>query len=215
MSDNKIYSNFMQVIAESVDTQNVIKLDWDVHIDHKSYQVVKVINPKAFGFVIGDNECSGLSLWAYPRGHKPTIENLVAYTLDDSGIWGIRTKNSGWVKPYPYRHTYSSCNVIITRNGDDFYNLYGNDMTNLVIEALNIINKIKIHPLQFSNYNWFQRSIDRNVKYMGNNAKIIGFANLGFEKVVLKLIEGEDEGSTFAISIFTDTIDWNETTEDK
>ena len=186
---------------------------WDLVLDGKEYKVIRIkgyIHTRGAGYES--------DLYAYPRGEEPNYNNLVKYNLKEPVCWGIRTDNSNYVEssvgdPYAFNHN----KVIITRNGKDFCEC------NTVIEALNRIDEIKIHPLKLNNYKFDENCIGCKIWYREQQAIIskyidgearIEIVHDGKHKFKtpdsLKALSDHcDEISSFKISIFDGCIYWN------
>ena len=186
---------------------------WDLVLDGKEYKVIRIkgyIHTRGAGYES--------DLYAYPRGEEPNYNNLVKYNLKEPVWWGIRTDHSNYVEssvgdPYAFNHN----KVIITRNGKDFCEC------NTVIEALNRIDEIKIHPLKLNNYKFDENCIGCKIWYREQQAIIskyidgearIEIVHDGKHKFKtpdsLKALSDHcDEISSFKISIFDGCIYWN------
>lgn len=186
---------------------------WDLVLDGKEYKVIRIkgyIHTKGVGY---END-----LYAYPRGEEPNYNNLVKYNLEEPVCWGIRTDNSNYVEssvgdPYACNHN----KVIITRNGKDFCEC------NTVIEALNRIDEIKIHPLKLNNYKFDESCIGCKIWYREQKAIIskyidgeacIEIVPDGKDKFKIPdslkaLSDYCDEVPSFKISIFNSCISWD------
>ena len=186
---------------------------WDLVLDGKEYKVIRIkgyIHTRGAGYES--------DLYAYPRGEEPNYNNLVKYNLKEPVCWGIRTDNSNYVEssvgdPYAFNHN----KVIITRNGKDFCEC------NTVIEALNRIDEIKIHPLKLNNYKFDENCIGCKIwyreqqaiisKYIDGEARIEivhdGKHKFKTPNSLKALSDNCDEISSFKISIFDGCIYWN------
>lgn len=160
----------IKLIDEGTDltTLEMRKMDWDVMVYEKPYQVVRIEGyVHTIGGLHGEND-----LWMYPRDEALTYENLIQYNCDDCGVcWGIKYEPHNYIThkwDESESHTYGG--ATITRNGEDFYFCRRG-----IDEARVLINRFKEHPLSLNSIGWKEKAIGRKVWWRSEPAIITSF----------------------------------------
>ena len=144
------------------------KMDWDVVMNGKPFQVVRIEGyVHTIGGKWGDN-----NLWAYPRDEEPTYENLIEYNSERPVMWGIKFNPHHYMKSkWDETEMRYSGAVTITRNGEDFYTLFGG-MNYGIDKARVLISEIEQHPLGFNEIDYDKNIIGRKVWWRSQPAII-------------------------------------------
>lgn len=143
------------------------KVDWDVVMNGKPFQVVRIEGyVHTIGGKYGDN-----NLWAYPRDEEPSYENLIEFDSEPV-LWGINFNPHHYVKSkWDETEMRYSGSVTITRNGEDFYTLFGG-INYGIDKARVLISEIKEHPLGFNEIDYDTKMIGRKVWWRSQPAVI-------------------------------------------
>ena len=144
------------------------KMDWDVVMNGKPFQVVRIEGyVHTIGGKWGDN-----NLWAYPRDEEPTYENLIEYNSERHVMWGIKFNPHHYMKSkWDETEMRYSGEVTITRNGEDFYTLWGG-INYGIDKARVLISEIEQHPLGFNEIDYDKNIIGRKVWWRSQPAII-------------------------------------------
>lgn len=173
--------NKIRLIEKGTDISRLemIAMPWDVEINNIPYQVVII---KGYVHSIGGRRGEN-DLWMYPRGSKPTYENLVEYQCDGMGVcWGIEYKPYNYIKSkWDESECFTSGGAMITRNGKDFYFCRSG-----IDEARYLIKKINDHPINFDEYNFEKQIIGRKVWWRSEPAIITSWIESGQACVILE-----------------------------
>lgn len=165
-----------------ISSLNIHELPWDVVVGKEKkipYQVVRI---KDYYHSIGGRHGNN-DLWMYPRGEKPTYENLVEYQGRDMGVcWGIKYEPYNYIRSkWDEAECFTTGGAMITRNGEDFYFCReGIDMAKV------LINRISKHPIGFNCINWDKHVIGRKVWWRSEPAIITNFIKHGQACVILE-----------------------------
>lgn len=154
--------NDIKLLDNDVDFSKIKPFDWDLVLNGRPYYVCRID-----GYSHSISWCSGLesrgTLWCYPRDEKPSIDNLVEYTLKEPVSWGVEYAEKHKTKcKWDEVSTISGGGTTITRNGKPFYRVGGNREYS-VMRALNLINNIQDHPLEFNTINFDTKMIGRKI----------------------------------------------------
>lgn len=147
---------------------NLKPYDWDVVINGRPYYVVRLVGfIHTIGGKYGQN-----NLWAYPRDEEPNYENLVEFNCENPVSYGIRYSPSNGTKcKWDECEAISRGSIMITRNGEDFYDVrcginYGID------KARVLISEILEHPLNISTIDFDKKMIGRKLWWRSEPAVI-------------------------------------------
>lgn len=158
--------NTIRLIEKDTDISklNIAKIDWDVVVRDRSYQVVRIDGyVHTIGGKWGEN-----NLWMYPRDEEPTYDNLVEYQGDGGACWGYKYEPHNYIRSkWEERECFTSGGVMITRNGEDFYFCRTG-----IDEARYLMNKIDEHPLDLNIYKFDKQMIGRKVWWRSEPAVI-------------------------------------------
>ena len=163
----------IRLIKENdIPTLKYIKLGWDAEINGIPYQVIKV---EGFVHTIGGtlDWGTGNDFWCYPLNEELTYDNLRQYNGIPGGVaWGIK------YLPHMYQDfkwdpsIESCCNIVITRNGKDFYS---EGLT--LLKAVQMIKDKEFdeHPLNLNERDFDTRCIGRKIWWRSQPGKISSF----------------------------------------
>lgn len=145
----------IKLITPDTDLSNCRLLPWDVVIHNRPYYVIDVPGyVHTIGGRWGEN-----SYWAYPRDEQPSYDNLIEFSCDHVVCWGIRYEPHNYTKcKWDECRASSSVSCIITRNGQDFCDVYGG-----LARAQCLIDEINDHPLGFNEIDFHKKMIGRKV----------------------------------------------------
>ena len=167
---------------EDIETLKYEKLDWDVVVHGRPYQVIR-----AEGFA----HCSGGKLdwgegncfWAYPLDEEMTYGNLIEFDGVPGARWGIEYSPSHYIKSkWGETEIRSSRKLIITRNDEPFYDGF---MTIHDALAMVLDNKLDDHPLNLNFRDFDKKCVGRKVWWRSEPAIIERYIN-GQACVILK-----------------------------
>ena len=144
------------------------KMDWNVVMNGKPFQVVRIEGyVHTIGGRWGEND-----LWVYPRDEEPTYENLIEYNSERPVMWGINFNPHHYVRSkWDETEMRYSGAVTITRNGEDFYTLFGG-MNYGIDKARVLISEIEEHPLGLNEIDYDKNIIGRKVWWRSQPAVI-------------------------------------------
>ena len=156
------------------------KLNWDVVMRGKPFYVVRIEGyVHTIGGKYGDN-----NLWAYPRDEEPSYKNLIEFDSEPV-LWGINFNPHHYVKSkWDETEMRYSGEVTITRNGEDFYTLWGG-INYGIDKARVLISEIEEHPLGFNEIDYDTKMIGRKVWWRSQPA-VITYLVRGQACVILK-----------------------------
>ena len=111
-------------IKSLLKSHKMVKVDWDVKVKDRSYDVYRVGD---YYHTIGGRWVNN-NLWACPAGEKPTVDNLIEYNSKTPVTFSIHivevnTLNTKWNET----SIEDTCTVTITRNNEPIYTFSCND----------------------------------------------------------------------------------------
>lgn len=161
----------IKLLDENVDLSKIKPFDWDLIVKGIPYYVCRIEGYCHSISWQGGMECRH-NLWCYPRHEKPTLENLVEYSLKDPIAWGISYDEIHITScKYDESETVTGARTVITRNGVPFYTVHGLRQYSIP-KALTLIVKAQEHALDFSSIGYQEKMIGRKVWYNGQPAII-------------------------------------------
>ena len=148
----------IKLLDENVDLTKIKPFDWDLIVRGIPYYVCRIE-----GYCHTISWSGGLEsrhdLWCYPRHEKPTLENLVEYSLKDPIAWGISYDEIHTTScKYDESETVTGARTVITRNGVPFYTVFGSRQYSIP-KALTLIAKAQEHALGFSSIGYQEKMI--------------------------------------------------------
>jgi len=155
----------------------ITRLSWDVWFKDIPYYVVRIEGyVHSIGGRWGDN-----NYWMHPRNEEPSYDNLIEFYGEGGALWGIEQK------PHHYIGTkcgeigcFTSNAITITRNGKPFYVTHG------IHHALDLINKINEHALNFNEIDYDKKMIGKKVWWRSEPAVITSWIGNGQACVILE-----------------------------
>lgn len=142
------------------------QLNWDTVINGKPYFVVLI---EGYIHTIG-GKYGNNNLWAYPRGEKPSCENLVQFD-GEPVCWGINYAPYNHAR---YKHGEFEAstlgNVFITRNGEKFCDVRGG-----IERAKCMINDFSEHPIGLNEIDFDKNVIGRKVWWRSEPAVVTSY----------------------------------------
>ena len=145
-------------VDDKIPYDQIVPFSWDIVINHKPYKAYQL---EGYYHSVGSRWDD---VWCCPRDEEPTKENLIGYAADDVCSWGIEIKQHNY-RNFKHECVEQSIYVIITRNGDHFYDFTCHDMGYGIAKAQTLITKIKEHPLDFSSFNFDKQIVGRKIFY--------------------------------------------------
>ena len=159
--------NFIK--EEDIPTLKYSKLDWDVVMYGKPYQVIRVPGKvHTIGGRLDHGE--GNNLWAYPLNEEMTMDNIVEFNGIPGARWGIEFYPTNYIRSkWDETSIESGRHLIITRNEEEFYDGF---MT--IHEALAMVldHKLEEHPLDLNSRDFDKKCIGRKIWYRSEPAII-------------------------------------------
>lgn len=159
---------------EEIPNLKFSKLNWDVVMNGKAYQVIKV---KDHAHCIGGklDYGEGNNLWAYPLNEEMTYENLVEFDGVPGARWGFEYKPAHYIRnKWDEVSIERGRKLIITRNDEVFYDEF---MTIHEMLAYVLDNKLDEHPLDLNERDFDKKCVGRKVWYRSQPAIIDSFVN--------------------------------------
>lgn len=154
----------IRLLDKEADLSKIKPYDWDLVVNGKPYYVCNIPGYAHSISYTGGLECRR-TLWCYPRDKKPSLDNLIEYTLKEPVSWGIEYSCNHKVKcKWDEVETVSGGHAVITRNGEPFYTV-GGDRTYATTKALYLINRINEHPLGFNDIDFDKKMVGRKIWY--------------------------------------------------
>ena len=158
------------------------KLDWDVVVYGKPFQVIRV---EGFVHTIGGHLDwgDGNNLWAYPLGEEITHENLLEFDGEPGATWGLEYTPTNYCKvKWDEAEIRRGRKLIITRNGKPFY-----DGLMTFHQAIAYVKDglLDEHPLDLNERDFDKKCIGRKVWWRSEPAVITRYVK-GQACVILK-----------------------------
>lgn len=138
------------------------KLNWDLVIKNKPYDVYRIPGfIHCIGGKYGEND-----YWCCPRDEEPTYDNLIEFN-GEPVRWAIETRSNNYITSKwgetEVNHSYW---IIITRNGEQFYEFGCNNLPYGLAKAQVLLTEISEHPIYFNEIDYDKRyMIGRKVKF--------------------------------------------------
>lgn len=169
----------IKVIHKDTDISKlqIRRLPWDVWVKDIPYYVVWIEGyVHTIGGKWGDN-----NLWMYPRNEEPTYENLVEFNGEGGALWGIEKNPKHYIRTkWGETECFTSNAITITRNGEPFHVTHG------IHHALDLINQINEHPLDFNEIDFDKNMIGRKVWWRSEPAVVTRWIGNGQACVILE-----------------------------
>lgn len=203
--------------AEDIPNLKYSKLDWDVCVRGVPYQVIRV---PGFAHCTGGHldYGEGNTFWAYPLGEELTIDNLIEFNGVRGAAWGIEyTPVNGIKSKWGETEIYSSRKLLLTRNGEPFYDELMTFHQAIAYVQDGLLNE---HPLELNSRDYDKKAIGRKVWWRSEPGIItwcrngrVGISPDGMEKFSIpKEFEKdpfyEDREPEIITSIFDEHIWW-------
>lgn len=155
-------------VDDKIDYKSLISLDWDIVVKHRKYKAYHI---DGYYHSVGSRYDD---VWCCPRDEEPSKENLIGYGAASICSWGIEISD---LKYHNFKHEdiENKIHVIITRNGDHFYDFSCNDFSYGLSKAQVLITNIKEHPINFSEYEFNKKIIGRKIFYRDEPAIITDY----------------------------------------
>lgn len=162
--EEKVYYPEIKLIDENTDISklNIKKYNWDVWLGKNFLEPYTVCKIEGYVHSVCGIYNGGNDLWAFPRGEKPSYDNLIEYDSKVYGAcWGI--KYEPYIG-YDFHHDETSATdckgISITRNGETFYSRCYS-----IADALTTIDKFNDHPLGFNFIDYDTNMIGMKIFY--------------------------------------------------
>ena len=190
-------------IKELVNNSN--KFDWDVVINEKPYYVVKI---RGYYHTIG-GKYGNNDLWAYPRYEEPTYKNLIQFD-GDPVCWGIKYEPKNYIYNKYETGVRSSGSVIITRNGEDFCDLYpyAKGINYGIDYARCLIVKLRELPICVERIDFDKKIIGWRLSYENKIYEIESYVHSQACIILKPLFEVSNGYEKLKVEIWSDKIDW-------
>lgn len=149
----------IKLVDENTDLSNINPIDWDVVIKGQPYYVCRLEGYyHSIGGTYGNN-----CYWCYPRNEHPTFENLLQFN-GAPVRWGFTFDDNNYKRfKYGEGEVLHNHIVTITRNGEPFYDFGCCGVAYGVGKAMEIIESIDEHPLEFNSIDFDKKMIGRKV----------------------------------------------------
>jgi hypothetical protein len=159
-----------------IDILKIRQLGWDIEIDGRPYYACFIDDyVHSIGGHWGEN-----NIWGYPRDEEPSYDNLIELQIGSPVNWGIRYEPHHTLKTKWDRTRADTSNqVIITRNGKDFYNCFS------IAKAQAILETIDDHPMNLDEIDFDKKVVGRKIWWRSEPAIITKF-NWGICTVSIK-----------------------------
>ena len=158
--------NDIKLLDENVDFSKIRPYNWDLVIGGVPYYVCRI---EGYAHTIsyrGGRE-TRQCLWCYPRDQKPSLDNVIEYTLKSPVDWGIEFHDGNYIRTKWDETEVLPCpKTIITRNGEHFYTVLG-DRDYSIPKAMTLLNDIEEHPLEFDTIDYDLHMIGRKIWFSG------------------------------------------------
>lgn len=185
------------------------KLNWDLVIGDKLYNVYRIPGfIHCIGGKYGEND-----YWCCPRNEEPTYENLIEF-YGEPVRWAIETRSNNYITgkwgETEVRHSYY---IIITRNGEPFYEFGCSHLSYGLAKAQVLLTEISEHPVYFNEIDYDKKYIiGRKVKFKGEPGIITKYFKDQGAVMIKPDIEAGTNISKFYCEvkedIFADSINW-------
>ena len=152
-------------VDDNIPYDQILPLDWDIVVNHRPHKAYQL---EGYYHSVGSRWDD---VWCCPRDENPCKENLIGYAADSVCSWGIEVKENKY-RNYKHEDVESSFGIIITRNGDHFYDFTCRDMSYGIAKAQTLITMIKEHPINFSSFEFEKQLIGRKIFYRDQPAII-------------------------------------------
>ena len=141
----------------------IYRLPWDVWVNKKPWYVVRIEGyVHSIGGRWGDNE-----YWMHPRDQEPSVENLVEFNGDGGALWGLEMTPQHYIRyKWGEKECFTSHWITITRNDKPFYQTHG------IHHAMDLIDRINEHPLNFNEIDFDKKMIGRKAWWRSEPAVI-------------------------------------------
>jgi hypothetical protein len=170
----------INVITKDTDLSQVSmrKLDWDVEIYDKSYDVYRIEGYiHSIGGHWGEND-----YWCCPSDEKPTVDNLIQFG-GHVVQWGIEYIPKNYTKTkWGDTEVRESGRVLIKRNGKPFYNIRSYKPEYGLAKGQAALIEIKEHPINFHSRNFREEIKGRKIWYENQPA------------IIERIVESNDYG---------------------
>ena len=148
------------------------KLDWDVEVNHRPYQVISV---ESHAHCIGGklDWGKGNCFWAYPLDEEMSYHNLIEFDGHPGATWGFTYEPTNYIKTkWDETSIERGRKLVITRNGSVFYDGF---MTIHDCMAYVLDNKLDEHPLNLNMRDFDKKCIGRKIWYRSQPAVITSY----------------------------------------
>lgn len=160
----------IKLIKKDTDLSKLKKpIGWDLVIHGTPYDVYSVDSYiHTIGGRWGEND-----YWACPEGEIPTYENLIQFS-GKAPTWGVTFNEVNYTKTKWGETEIGNSGVCwITRNGENFYEVTGRDMSYALSKAQYFLVKLLEEcPLYLSERNWKEQAKGMKIWYNGEPAII-------------------------------------------
>jgi hypothetical protein len=158
----------IKLVDKNTDLSNIKPYDWDLVIKDRPYYVCRL---EGYIHRIGGHYNNN-DLWCYPRDEQPTVDNLLEF--DGTPVrWGFEVNDNNFTKfKWDEGEVLHNHSIVVTRNGKPFYSFGSSGVAYGTGKALEIVESISEHPLDFNMIDYDQKMIGRKVWWYNAPAKI-------------------------------------------
>lgn len=169
----------------NIESLKMRPLNWDIVINGKPYYACFIDDyVHSIGGKWGHN-----NIWCYPRGERPSFDNLIEYQGKSPVNWGIKYEPKHTTKTkWDETRVSTSSSAIITRNGIDFCYCHS------IAQAQALLEEIGEHPLNLDFIDFDKKAIGRKIWWRSQPAIITSF-NWG-EGTISFIPDGKEQFDT-------------------
>lgn len=159
----------IKLIKSDTDLSKAVKLNWDVTVKGKPYDVYRVDGYyHRIGGRHGNND-----YWCCPAGETLTYANALEYD-GESARYGIKAEPINYISSkWSEDSIERSVRITITRNDKEFYGFVCRDLSYGVAKAQTLIVKIEEHPINFNDRDYIKKDIIGRKIWWRNQPAII------------------------------------------
>ena len=170
------------ITKEDIPDLKFRKLDWDVVVYGRPFQV---INVEGFVHTIGGHldHGDGNCFWAYPLNEEMTIDNLMEFDGEPGAAWGLEYTPTNYCKTkWGESEIRRGRKLVITRNGEPFYDGFITFHQAIAYVKDGLLDD---HPLDLNERDFDKKCIGRKVWWRSEPAVITRYIK-GQACVILK-----------------------------
>jgi len=170
----------IKLINKDTDLSKLQRIGWDATLGGKRLEVYRL---DGYNHTLG-GKFSENCYWCCYEGETPTHKNLMQFS-GHTICWGIRFETNNYTKTkWDETEVREGSNCVITRNGEDFFDVSGGSLDYCLSKARQILFELQEHPISFFEKGFEERIIGRKVFYRDQPAIIASYFKGG--RLVIK-----------------------------